>query len=158
MEFSSEAGRSRLLPNGKGNSGVHTCPHHKHRYTRQDETKHICIHLRLHALVPSFAPCSRFALSQQFPVHSLPLMVHSEHEHQDSASLDTAAEYSALHLLCLPISAFSPTLNSPKFPPSLSSSSVSPSFLSNSLQLCRRCSLCSTFTKGLSSDSPSYNT
>lgn len=156
MEFSSEAGRSTNSPNGKGNSS-YTCPH-IYTLTRR-QSQHICIYLRLHALVLFFSPSSSFApFTAVSCAHCISLMVHSDHEHQESASLDTAAEYSSLHFLFLSISVFSHLKLSLV---SLLSQAYPTSFLCSSLQLCRRhclCSLCSTFIKGLSSDSPSYNT
>lgn len=116
MEFSSEAGRFILSPNSEGNSSVRTCTQThsccipaqkralrvKRRLTKTLH-KNACIfaiymHVfslsRLFSLL--FLFCSFTALSC---THCLPLMLHSEHEHSESASLDTAAEYSALRCL-----------------------------------------------------------
>lgn len=153
------------------------------RVRNQNTSRHtfVCIFPPVvHALVRSFSAPSPFALFTAVSLR-LPLMPHSEHEHPESASLDTAAEYSAPRSpSCSPFlspSLSSPTLNSPDPPPPThpppSSSLASvlgaqflPASLCSSPQLFRRrrirccclCSLCSTFIKGLSSDSPSYNT
>lgn len=80
MEFSSEAGRSTLLPNGKGNSSVHTYTH-KHTHTHEclhsctdthnisrQKTTYIHVLFRIHALVLSFS----FSLFlRRFPVHTV---------------------------------------------------------------------------------------
>lgn len=70
---------------------------------REAARMHACMHGCIPALFCSFTP-----------FFCLPLVAHSEHECAESASLDTAAEYSAL-FLSPPLP--SPTLNSPDRPP-----------------------------------------
>lgn len=176
MEFSSEAGRSTFFPQTPGET-PHTCaqtlaflhiskPRGRGDKAAQDPTYTHSFWL----LSASFAARSVTAAS------CLPLMVHSEHEHTESASLDTAAEYSAPSCsLLLSPSPSSPTLDSPDPPPpstrlSRSRLTLPPAqFFPSSLfsSLCAvpppppplpLLSPRSTFIKGLSSDSPSYNT
>lgn len=94
------------------------------RVRNQNTSRHtfVCIFFPpVHALVRSFSAPSPFALFTAVSLR-LPLMPHSEHEHPESASLDTAAEYSAPRShSCSPFlspSLSSPTLNSPDPPPS----------------------------------------
>lgn len=116
-----------------------------HRYTndsriREDKPMPICAHWHIHL----------FLLLLQLPVPSLHVSWYIQSMNTGvSKSGHTAAEYSALRSHLLPLS---PHL----LPPPLSLHSYS-----TSSSICRHrclCSLCSTFIKGLSSDSPSYNT
>lgn len=70
---------------------------------REAARMHVCMHGCIPALFCSFTP-----------FFCLPLVAHSEHEYAESASLDTAAEYSA-PFFSPPLP--SPTLNSPDLPP-----------------------------------------
>lgn len=81
---------------------LHSCT-----YTHIKECKPTQNHAHLYPFLYT-CTCSLFLSFRSFTAvccaHCLPLMVHSEHEHPESASLDTAAEYSALRSLLLPLS------------------------------------------------------
>lgn len=103
---------------------MHSCTDARARKKPEHKPTHICMHFfppPVHALVRSFSAPSPFALFTAVSLR-LPLMPHSEHEHPESASLDTAAQYSAPRShSCSPFlspSLSSPTLNSPDPPPS----------------------------------------
>lgn len=71
MEFSSEAGRSTLLPNAEGNSSVHTCTHtFLHRCTHKNSQQNHA-HLYAFTCTCSVSLSSPFFLTQWFPAHTV---------------------------------------------------------------------------------------
>lgn len=143
MEFSSEAGRFTLFPNGKATS---TASVQKHSCTRAR------VHLCIRALVLSLS-----ALLQRFPVY---LSWHIQSMNAQSQQVWT--QLLNIQLPPLTISAFSHLKLSRSLPLLLLLLCLQLRFfpsLFRSLQLCHcHRSLLSTFIKGFSSDSPSYNT
>lgn len=138
-------------------------------HARRDKTMPICMGSHIHALVLPFSPSPPFALFQQFPAHTFCLSwyiqsmnTRSQQVWTQLLNIQPCAPLFLTRHLCLSFY-HSPTLNSPYSSPLSRSSLTPPLFLPaslcSSLQLRRcLCSLCSTFIKGLSSDSPSYNT
>lgn len=128
MEFSSEA--ATLLPNGEGNSSVHTCTQthsRSHSCTdknriQADETTQICLHFHIHGLVLSFSAPSPFAPLQRFPAYAVYLSWYIQSMNTQSQQVWTQllniqpCVPSCSPFLLPPLS--SPTLNSDS-PPSL---------------------------------------